>query len=108
MRGDVRAQRCTLSNCRGESLRPPYAALLVIPATTFALGPHMWTALGLGSVLAWPITPSLAFLGLLGLWFTSVCLGVMRRHENELWCFVDSFGIPGILGTFLMGLKILH
>jgi hypothetical protein len=97
---DVRERRCELANCRGEVINPKYVVWLVGPATMIALASPIWSALGLtSSGISTPMKIPIV-LAYLALWLFSSLLGCIRRHESELWCVVDSFGIPGMLSAF--------
>jgi len=38
-------------------------------------------------------------------WFVSIIIGCLRRHEEVMVCFIDSFGLPGIVTAGIYAAK---
>jgi hypothetical protein len=53
--------------------------------------------INLNSPVTTPVGISYNLLGYIFVWSLAVIVGCVRKHENEIWCLVDSFGIPGIV-----------
>jgi hypothetical protein len=98
--------RCTTYRCSSRCLNPIYAAPLVVFASTLALGGLFIESTGMkvegGISLG---TFSFASVFLILAWLAAIVIGCIKKHEDGLWCFIDSFGIPGVITAGVYGLR---
>ena len=96
---------CGHGECRGRAVHPVVAAIMGGVAAWVVLLKPFFASLGVSltpgfsqpiSSLYEPISYSLGFI-------IAVFLTATRRHENPLWCLVDSISIP-VLVAFIVGL----
>lgn len=99
-----RVSRCKEGCCKVEAVDPWIAAILVVSAATASLASPFLKAAGISDMSGLVIYNGgdiIRELALGGSWILSVVLGVTRSHENALFCFVDSVGIPAILQAII-------
>lgn len=93
-----RQNRCPTVGCGSECVHPWLAAIIVVLASTLALIFPFLNAIGLKPNSSFFLGVNLPLTVVITLvWVISILLGCTRRHENEFVCFIDSFGIPGIV-----------
>jgi hypothetical protein len=64
-----------------------------------SIGVNLSSVLTLGTkVTFWTIIILLAWIG-------SVAVGVLRRHEDVMFCLIDAFGVPGIVLAVMLAVK---
>jgi len=105
----VYVAHCHVTGCGAKCLRPSIAAILVVLVASGILAKPVLNSLGvqLSSVVAAPLTLTYGFLLYVGVWMLAVFLGVTRKHENALWCAVDSAGIPAV-AALAVGMALSH
>ena len=96
----VKRSRCSRqAGCGSECLTPQTAAPLVVVACTLALFVPFLDSMGvkLNSILSWG--PQFTYLSVFIViaWLGAIVIGCLRKHEDIFTCFIDSFGIPGII-----------
>jgi hypothetical protein len=94
---------CTYAYCREKRLRPALAGPIVAVMGTLALIKPFLESTGfkLDSALAMPLSFTFSSSIYLGVWVAALFAGCIRQHENEAWCTIDSFGIPGAIAGIL-------
>jgi hypothetical protein len=103
-------KRCSiLKTCPGECLDPNTAMKIVVLTTTLAMAVPILDSLGLSmGPLVPPARFTFEFFIYVIVWLLAIVVGCARKHDNEVWCLIDSFGIPGIVAV-AVGLKtVLH
>jgi hypothetical protein len=82
---------------------------IVVLTTTVAMAVPMLDSLGLsmGPVAA-PPQVTFGFFLYLFVWLLAIIVGCARKHENEVWCLIDSFGIPGIVAVAVGLRAVVH
>lgn len=96
--------RCDVDGCPSVVVPRSTVAPIVALACLIALFLPFVISLGLrpNSHISWGAadifyTPT-SFLIVL-VWIVSMILGWTRKHENTLYCFIDSFGLPGFISA---------
>jgi hypothetical protein len=96
--------RCDVHGCPSVVVPRSTVAPIVALACLIALFLPFLISVGLrpNSHISWGTadnvyTPT-AFLIVL-VWIVSVILGWTGKHENTLYCFIDSFGLPGFISA---------
>lgn len=91
--------RCSVSGCRSECLHPFIAAPIVVLACSLALYVPLLGSTGFKLTEVIARDPKFTYLSvLIGLaWIASILISCLRRHEDIVNCFLDSFGIPGLV-----------
>lgn len=102
-----RRPRCEVDGCRAECLAPWVAAPIVIGACSLALFLPFLNSLGLSlsSSPTWGTKFTFWTIIIAIVWLISVAVGVFRRHENVMFCLIDTFGIPGVLVAIMVAVK---
>jgi hypothetical protein len=83
------------------------AAPIVTIACTLALFIPALDSMGLKLNSAVSFGKNLTFYTVLIVlaWFVSIIIGCLRRHEEVMVCFIDSFGLPGIVTAGIYAAK---
>jgi hypothetical protein len=99
----VHVSHCHVSGCGATCLSPWIANLIVVIVATVILATPILHSSGmdLNSAVVTPFRITFRLLLFIAVWFLAVILGVTRKHENALWCAVDSAGIPALAALLL-------
>jgi len=92
-------KRCAHGACSSGCMGAGMAAIFVVCAATLAclssflrsVGVPLSSDISTGFHLTW-----VSFVIIL-VWMVSIGFNVRRKHEDALWCFVDSVGLPTIV-----------
>jgi hypothetical protein len=94
---------CHMAGCGATCLSPWAATLIVGLVATVILATPILHAAGmdLNAAVVTPFRITFRLALLIAVWFLALILGVTRKHENALWCAVDSAGIPAVAALLL-------
>lgn len=95
-------KRCDCDGCASTCLGAGTSASFIIAAVTLACLSSFLSAVGVpinssistGFRFTWPAG------AIIIVWALSIAFNVWRKHEDPLWCFIDSIGIPAVLLSF--------
>jgi hypothetical protein len=77
--------------------------LFIFAAATLAVFVPFLKSIGvpLTSGIVLGLHPTWMTLIVIIVWGVSLGLGIERKHESQIWCFIDSFGVPAVILSFL-------
>jgi hypothetical protein len=95
--------RCHVAGCGDTCLSPWAVALLVVLVATSILAKPLLNSAGvdLNSIVIAPFKMTFGLFLYVCVWLLAVILGITRKHENALWCVVDSAGVPAVAALLL-------
>ena len=99
----VHVPHCHVPTCGATCLHPAIAASIVVLVATGILGKPFLNSVGveLSSKAATPFAFTFSSLLYVCVWVLAVILGSTRKHENSVWCVLDSAGIPAVAALLL-------
>jgi uncharacterized membrane protein len=99
----IHTEYCNLTGCKGRCVQPAAAGIIVTIVASVILA-HPWLmASGLteNSGVFTPFTITYQVLIYTAVWLLVIIVGCTKKHENIIWCLLDSAGIPAIAALLL-------
>jgi hypothetical protein len=95
--------RCPALGCQSHLIPLWRVVFIVVIVSTFAIIFPFLDAIGLapGQVIVLSVQNYVIACLLIMLWLLTIVVSTARKHEHVFECLIDTFGIPGFIGSVI-------